>query len=64
MPEGWLEDAEEIIPDPSATKPDDWDDEADGEWEPVMVSESAGCWTYFSLQLSFRPSRKKYICRE
>lgn len=36
MPEGWLEDTERFIPDPSS-KPQDWDDEEDGEWEPVMV---------------------------
>merc|ERR1712051_223470 len=25
------------IPDPDASKPDDWDDEDDGEWEAPMV---------------------------
>merc|ERR1712008_57193 len=25
------------IPDPEAKKPEDWDDEEDGEWEPPMV---------------------------
>lgn len=25
------------IPDPEAKKPDDWDDEIDGEWEPPMI---------------------------
>lgn len=24
-------------PDPDASKPEDWDDEMDGEWEPPMV---------------------------
>lgn len=28
----------ETIPDPDAKKPDDWDDEMDGEWEPPMVT--------------------------
>lgn len=28
----------ENIPDPDAKKPDDWDDEMDGEWEPPMVT--------------------------
>ena len=37
MPEGWLEDAERFIPDPSSSRPEDWDDEEDGQWEPVMV---------------------------
>ena len=31
-------DKPEYIPDPDATKPDDWDDDTDGEWEPPMVS--------------------------
>eukprot|EP00960_Hanusia_phi_P035692 751872-Hanusia_phi.AAC.3 len=25
------------IVDPDAKKPDDWDDESDGEWEPPMI---------------------------
>merc|ERR1712060_166473 len=25
------------IPDPDATKPEDWDDEDDGEWEPPQI---------------------------
>ena len=29
------------IPDPEATKPDDWDDEEDGEWEAPMVDNPA-----------------------
>lgn len=37
MPEDWQEDAEEFIPDPSSFRPEDWDDEEDGEWEPIMV---------------------------
>lgn len=37
MPEGWLEDANEHIVDPKSMKPQDWDEEEDGEWEPVMV---------------------------
>lgn len=28
----------ETIPDPDAKKPDDWDDDMDGEWEPPMIS--------------------------
>lgn len=31
-------DKPENIPDPDAKKPDDWDDEMDGEWEPPMVT--------------------------
>ena len=36
------------IPDPTAEKPDDWEDDTDGEWEPALIDnpvcESApGC---------------------
>lgn len=31
-------DKPETIPDPDAKKPDDWDEEMDGEWEPPMVT--------------------------
>merc|ERR1711991_1125656 len=34
-PDGY-DDIPESIPDPDATKPDDWDDEEDGEWEAPM----------------------------
>ena len=30
-------DKPEHIADPDATKPEDWDDEMDGEWEPPMI---------------------------
>lgn len=30
-------DKPEHIPDPDAKKPEDWDDEMDGEWEPPMI---------------------------
>uniref|UniRef100_A0A8C7MNM8 Calreticulin n=1 Tax=Oncorhynchus kisutch TaxID=8019 RepID=A0A8C7MNM8_ONCKI len=32
-------DVAETIPDPDAKKPDDWNDEMDGEWEPPMVTD-------------------------
>merc|ERR1712054_518852 len=35
-PEGYDDIAKEIA-DPEATKPDDWDDEDDGEWEAPMI---------------------------
>lgn len=51
-PTGWLEDEPLNIPDPSAAKPADWDDEEDGEYVPVMVpnpkcESTPGCgpWT-------------------
>lgn len=28
----------ETIPDPDATKPSDWDEDMDGEWEPAMIA--------------------------
>ena len=34
-PEDW--EKPEHIPDPDAKKPEDWDDEMDGEWEPPMI---------------------------
>ncbi|KTG34517.1 hypothetical protein cypCar_00038341 [Cyprinus carpio] len=33
--EDW--DKPENIPDPDAKKPDDWDEDMDGEWEPAMI---------------------------
>ena len=27
----------EYVPDPDAKKPEDWDDDTDGEWEPPMI---------------------------
>ena len=30
-------DKPEYVPDPDAKKPDDWDDDTDGEWEPPMI---------------------------
>ena len=38
-PDGWLDDELDLIPDGDADKPNDWDDEMDGEWEPPMISE-------------------------
>merc|ERR1712238_137966 len=35
-PEGY-DDMPAEIPDPDASKPDDWDDEDDGEWEAPML---------------------------
>ncbi len=33
-----MDDEPDMIPDPEATKPDDWDDEEDGDWVPPMVA--------------------------
>ena len=48
---GTLEDDWDFLPpkkikDPEATKPEDWDDEMDGEWEPPMIDnpEYKGEW--------------------
>lgn len=30
-------DKAEHIPDPDAKKPEDWDEEMDGEWEPPVI---------------------------
>lgn len=39
-------DKPEHIPDPEAKKPEDWDDEIDGTWEPPMIDnpEYKGVW--------------------
>ena len=34
-------DKPEYIPDPDAKKPEDWDDDTDGEWEPPNVPNPA-----------------------
>ncbi len=36
-PAGW-DDIPATIPDKEAKKPEDWDDEEDGAWEPPMIS--------------------------
>ena len=46
MPDGWLEHGPKRVPDPSAHRPEDWDDEEDGEWETPMVDNpdcKVGC---------------------
>ncbi len=55
--QGWLDDEPDEVDDLDAVKPEDWDDEEDGEWEPPKISnpkceEAPGCgeWT--------RPTKK------
>jgi len=45
-PEGW-DDIPSEISDPDATKPDDWDDDLDGEWEAPKIPnpEYKGAWS-------------------
>ena len=43
IPDGWLEEEEELVPDPDAEKQADWDEEMDGEWEPPMISQYTFC---------------------
>ena len=38
-PDDWLDDEPEYVPDPNGVKPDDWDEEEDGEWEAPQVGE-------------------------
>lgn len=51
QPESWDENAPLKISDPEARKPEDWDDEDDGEWKPPLIDNPAcqdhGCgpWT-------------------
>jgi hypothetical protein len=47
-PEGWLDDEPTSIPDPDAEKPEEWDDEEDGDWIAPTVrnpkcDEAPGC---------------------
>lgn len=46
-PAGWLDDGEPRIPDPSVSKPAEWVDEEDGDWEHPMIDnpvcEDIGC---------------------
>jgi hypothetical protein len=37
QPEGWLDDEPEMVADPEAAEPEDWDEEEDGAWEAPMV---------------------------
>ena len=34
---GWLDDEPEMVPDPEAEKPDDWDEDMDGDWEAPLI---------------------------
>jgi calnexin len=48
MPDDWLVDEPSMIPDPDAEKPEEWDDEEDGDWVPDLVpnpvcQEVSGC---------------------
>lgn len=54
-PEDWLENAEPLVPDSESRKPDDWDDEMDGEWEPKKVPnpECEGIWFTHKITLIF-----------
>jgi calnexin len=52
MPSDWLESELSLIPDPLAERPEDWDNEMDGAFEPRMIPNPAcegksGCgpWT-------------------
>merc|ERR1719343_308663 len=44
-PDGW-DDIPATLPDPDAEKPEDWDDEEDGEWEPPVIAnpDFKGVW--------------------
>ena len=39
-PEDWLDDEPEYVHDPNSVKPDDWDEEEDGEWEAPQIGET------------------------
>lgn len=53
----------ETIPDPDAKKPDDWDVDMDGEWEPAMISNPE--YKVRNIQTKrFVQHCKSYLCRE
>jgi len=37
-PDTWLDNGPEKVPDPNSKKPEDWNDEEDGKWEPPLIS--------------------------
>jgi calnexin len=50
-PSDWFVDEPRFVPDPDAHRPDDWDDDIHGEWEPPTISnpkceKAAGCGEY------------------
>merc|ERR1712086_206681 len=54
-PEDWSDDS--MIDDPEDKKPDDWDDEEDGEWEPPMKDNADFKGEWFVKRVS-NPSYK------
>lgn len=49
-PDDWLDDEPEYVADPNSVKPDDWDEEEDGEWEAPQIGETC-CFNGMSLPL-------------
>ena len=50
-------DKPEYVQDPDATKPDDWDDDTDGEWEAPMIPNpdyQVCCAAVFSMMLHWK----------
>ena len=58
-------DKPEYIPDPDAEKPEDWDEDMDGEWEPPMIPnpEYKGQWNCTtSILLHMFCWRVTFVC--
>jgi calnexin len=49
QPEGWLDDEHDMVADPEATQPEDWDQEQDGDWEAPQIANPKVC----TLRLCF-----------
>jgi len=49
IPEGWLENEPDLIADPDAEKPEEWDDEEDGSSDLIPSTRSFS----FGLELTF-----------
>ncbi|KNC50411.1 calreticulin [Thecamonas trahens ATCC 50062] len=63
-PDGWLDDGPEMVPDPEAEMPADWDEEEDGEWVaplvPNPVCDEVGCGHWAPRQISNPEYQGKY----
>lgn len=50
-------DQPETIPDPDAKKPDDWDEDMDGEWEPPMITNPE-----YKVHIPYLRMYDEYLC--
>lgn len=65
-PKGWIETEEPLINDPNSKKPNDWDDELFGEWNPFQIINPKcinviGCGKYIPPLIGNPNHVKNYI---